>query len=116
MREITDETGLNALLDQSEREPVFLFKHSTACPISAGAMARVREHLAHPRQGTPPFFLLKVIESRALAQESARRLGVKHESPQLILVRDRRAVWHTSHHRITADAIEQAVSGHGGQG
>jgi hypothetical protein len=38
----------------------------------------------------------------------SKRLGVRHETPQAILLRDGKPVWKASHFRITADALAQA--------
>lgn len=53
--------------------------------------------------------VVKVIEDRPVSNEIAARLGVKHESPQAILVRSGKAVWHASHGRITAAALAEAA-------
>jgi bacillithiol system protein YtxJ len=36
--------------------------------------------------------------------------GVRHQSPQAILLRDGRAVWNGSHGGITAEALERALA------
>ena len=41
--------------------------------------------------------------------EAATRLGVRHETPQAIVLRDGKPVWKASHFRITADALTQAL-------
>lgn len=53
--------------------------------------------------------LVRVIEERAVSLALAERLGVRHESPQVLLIRDGRVDWHDSHHRITAPALAAAV-------
>jgi bacillithiol system protein YtxJ len=40
------------------------------------------------------------------------RLGVRHETPQALLIRDRRVVWSASHFRVTADAVAKAIEEH----
>jgi bacillithiol system protein YtxJ len=41
----------------------------------------------------------------------AARLGIRHETPQAILLRDGRPVWSASHFRITADALSKHIDG-----
>ena len=55
--------------------------------------------------------LVKVIEARPLSLRMAEELGIAHASPQAILVRDGRAVWHASHFAITAAALAAACGG-----
>lgn len=110
VNEITSIAGVDAALAASAEAPVFLFKHSTTCPISASAHRRVSDFIAGAPEGTPVFYLVKVIESRPASNDIAARLGVTHQSPQLILVDKGAAVWNTSHGSITGDAIAEALA------
>jgi bacillithiol system protein YtxJ len=116
MREITSVEELEACLEQSHGRPVFLFKHSTRCPISAVAMDRLSDHIADPPSDCPEVLLVNVVESRAVSNEIAKRLAVRHQSPQLILVKGGEALWITSHSAIHGDAIDDALHEHLGGG
>ena len=48
-------------------------------------------------------------QSRDLAREIEQRTGVRHETPQALVIRNGRAVWNASHFDVTAQAVEQAV-------
>ncbi len=52
-------------------------------------------------------FLVDVRGARPLSMAAAARLGVQHESPQVILVRNGTAAWHASHFAVTAHAIAE---------
>ena len=39
----------------------------------------------------------------------AQKLGVRHETPQALVIRDRRVVWAASHFRVTAKAVDAAI-------
>lgn len=62
---------------------------------------------AHP---DVPVYLVDVRAERALSQSTAARTGIRHESPQVIILRRGAAVWSTSHDDITADAIQRNLS------
>ena len=109
MKELTSQQDWDACLAQSEDAPVFVFKHSTTCPISAGAYKRVQD-FTKEHDDIPEFVLVKVIESRPVSNAIAESLGVRHQSPQLILVKDGKSVWSASHHGIHGDAIEKALT------
>ena len=109
MNEIATAEELEACLEASAEGPRFIFKHSTRCPISAGAFGRVRDYLDRAPETDPPMYLLKVVESRAASNAVAEALGVPHESPQLLLVDKGECVWATSHHTITAESIAAAI-------
>lgn len=87
---------------------LLLFKHSTACPISAGAHRRFHEWL-ETADPAPRVAMVHVIEERPVSNEIERRLGVRHESPQVLLVESGGVVWHASHQAITAEALTEAV-------
>lgn len=87
---------------------LLLFKHSPWCGASAVADRRVRDFsAAHP---DVPVFLVDVIAQRDLSRRIATALDVGHESPQVILIRDGRPVWNTSHFKITGDALVDAIA------
>ena len=103
---ITSIEDLHSVLQQSTSQPLLLFKHSTRCPISAGANREFEAYLnAAPNQGVI-YGLIYVIEDREVSNAAAEMLGVKHESPQAILVKDGQAVWNTSHSRITSETLQ----------
>lgn len=112
MEEITTLDQLEARLASSGAAPLLLFKHSTRCPISADAYVRVERFLSARTAPAPPVFLIKVIESRPVSNAIADRLGVPHKSPQILLVKDGRAVWTASHHGIQPDRIREAIAEH----
>ena len=109
MQEITTEDMLEKALEESASNPVFIFKHSTTCPVSASAHRRASAWIEDQGGAVPAFYIVKVIESRPVSNEIASRLGVTHQSPQLILLKDRAAVWNASHGKITAEAITAAL-------
>ena len=89
-------------------ERFLLFKHSTRCPISAAAFAEYqRWSTAHPDVETG---WIDVIEDRALSSAAAERTGVRHQSPQAILLALGRAGWNASHGAITAANLEGALA------
>jgi len=57
-----------------------------------------------------PVYLNLVVESRPVSNAIAETLGIRHESPQLLLVSGRAATWHTSHGNIRAERVHQAVA------
>ncbi len=118
IQQVSTMQDVEELLRASVSRPVLLLKHSTACPVSARAHGEFCG-LAARRSGAgegPLFALVRVIEERPVSLALAARLGVRHQSPQAILIRDGRAVWHASHHEVTAAAMETAWRTLGGFG
>jgi bacillithiol system protein YtxJ len=80
-----------------------IFKHSYRCPVSRTARSEV-ERFAQELPEVP-VFLVDVIRNSALSRSLAEKTGVKHESPQTILLRDGAVCWHASHHDVTKSAL-----------
>ncbi len=99
---ITDTKSLEEMADRSRERPIVIFKHSLTCPISAGAYQEMVEFEGE-------VVLVEVQRARALSMEIESRLGVMHESPQVIVLRNGQVVWNASHFRITAAAVAEAV-------
>ena len=99
---VPDASTLEQLFERSNAEPVLLFKHSNSCPISARAYRQMQEVKV-------PVSIIVVQEGRDLSRDVATRTGVRHETPQALVLRNGRAVWAASHFDISADAVEQAV-------
>ncbi|RCX23025.1 bacillithiol system protein YtxJ [Fontibacillus phaseoli] len=105
LNRIVSKEDLHNALQHTAEQSLLLFKHSTSCPISARAHRELEEYLNATPNEKITYGLIYVIEDRDISNEAADVLGVKHESPQALLVKDGQAVWHTSHSRITADAL-----------
>jgi bacillithiol system protein YtxJ len=99
---ITDTTALEDLVQRSKQRPVVIFKHSLTCPISASALEQMNRY-----QGE--IAVVEVQRARSLSDEIEQRLGLRHESPQIIVLSNGQIVWDASHFKITADAVADAV-------
>jgi len=99
---------LERAIARSTEVPVVIFKHSPTCGISAQAFESISEWLA---ASTPAgeFFVVPVQASRALSTELSTRFGIRHESPQAMLIDHGAVVWHGSHYRATATSIAAAL-------
>ena len=109
---ITRDEELDALFERSRETPVLLFKHSLTCPISRRARGEFEE-LVQSRAGGDEvgFALIEIQNARPVSDAVAQRTGVKHESPQVLLLDDGQVRWHTSHFQIRKDALDEALDG-----
>ena len=102
---------LDRLLASSGSRPLLLFKHSYTCGISAEALDELVAHL-NERPGAVDYAMVTVQTHRALSNEVAKKLGVRHETPQALLIRNGRVLWTASHFRVTADALATTLATH----
>lgn len=108
MTPLTTIDKLDAALAASAARPILIFKHSATCGTSAMASEEIDDLIA----GAPldaDIYLVRVQTARAVSDEIERRLRVRHESPQVLLIRNGQVVWSATHFRITASAILAAL-------
>ena len=100
--EIGSVAALDEFLAKANGSAVVLFKHSNTCGVSARAyaeMSKLRE----------PVGLITVQKARAVSDEIEKRWNVDHESPQVLIIRDGKAVWDASHSQVKAQQVESAL-------
>lgn len=110
---LSDLDMLEAAIAESAERPVLLFKHSRTCGISCEALDELQAHVAEQAGKAAAGVSYKVItvqSHRGLSDSAAKRLGIRHETPQAILLKDGRPVWNASHFRITQAALTRAIS------
>ncbi len=101
--------GLDAILKRSAEMPCAIFKHSTRCSISSMAKSRLERNWSI-EQDAVEIYYLDLIAYRNVSNEIADKLGVVHQSPQIILIKDGQAVYDTSHNGISVEGLQQALS------
>lgn len=90
---VDSEAELEATFARSAERPQWLFLNDPWCPVSRRAYDRLHTMDAD-------FSTVDVARHGALSKHVERRTGIRHESPQLILLREGRPAWHASHWRI----------------
>jgi bacillithiol system protein YtxJ len=101
-KKIATTAALEELMSRSNQEPVVVFKHSTTCSISSGAYRQMEDFPGDVA-------LIEVQTARDVSRELGTRTGIEHESPQVIVLRNGKPVWHASHWKITSDAVARAM-------
>lgn len=87
----------------------FLFKHSTRCSISTMAKTRFEREWEAPEM---PFQLLylDLLNYRSISDKIESLTGVTHQSPQLIVWKDGKVAYHSSHSAIHAKESIEALT------
>jgi len=99
---IDNRETLDKLITDSKTKPVIIFKHSNACGISASAYREMEKLEGQVN-------LLEVQSARDVSRELADLTGIRHETPQVIVLKDGKAVWNASHFDVKAGAVRQAL-------
>ena len=106
---LADVQSLDAAIAESRERPVLLFKHSRYCGVSCEALDELQSHIESRADGEVAYKMITVQTHRPLSDAVAQRLGLRHETPQAILLRDGKVIWNASHFRITANQLDQIL-------
>lgn len=93
-----------AAIDASNEKPVVLFKHSTRCSISRMALKTTTIEWDLPSSIRP--YLIDLLAHREISRRIEEQLQIRHESPQILFVRNGVCVYHANHESIDARALK----------
>lgn len=105
---VTSEADIKEILLLSNERPQIIYKHSTRCATSYLALKNL-QNLSEKDFEKADFYMLDVIQQREVSRAIADKIGVRHESPQLIVVEGGEVVWHGSHYQVKAQVISDLL-------
>lgn len=89
-------------------EQALIFKHSPRCSISVAAWDRFNRH----QESLPadfPVFLVNVLTNRDSSLFFAEHFSVEHASPQILLIKNQKCTFDTSHNAIDARFLAEEL-------
>jgi len=98
---------LDEIVENSNEKPILIFKHSTRCSISRFALKRFENEFN--LQGKLNLYYLDLLNFRAISNEIASKFGIQHQSPQVLLIREGKVVYHDSHDGIEAEELKKYI-------
>ncbi len=102
LNELTSEVQLEEI---EQGTGALIYKHSTRCPISS--MARKQVERFQEKHPTLQVYRLDVVENRSLSDHVAENWGVRHETPQILIIQGSELLWSGSHFEVTLAQLEQ---------
>ncbi|MFD2602083.1 bacillithiol system redox-active protein YtxJ [Flavobacterium suzhouense] len=90
---------LEGIIDESYSVPIVIFKHSSRCDMSS-ALLKNFERRYDSKGNIPKPYFLDLIAHRNISDEIALRFGVKHESPQVIFIKEGKCQINSNHSDI----------------
>lgn len=99
---LQSEDQLNNIVADSGNKPQLVFKHSTRCSISS--MVKNRLDKKELPQGVN-FYYLDLIKFRGVSNKVADLFDVRHQSPQVLLIKNGKCVYEENHSGITMEEI-----------
>lgn len=90
-------------------KPILLFKHSTRCSISAMAKSSLERNWSTGADLCDTY-LLDLLSHRDVSDKISEITGLRHESPQAIVLKGDEIIYDDSHSGIDARRIESILA------
>jgi bacillithiol system protein YtxJ len=100
---------LEAIDHKSQSKYQVIFKHSTRCSVSHFANKNLLQEMKSIDENAFDIYYLDLIAFRNLSNNISIRYQVKHESPQILVIKDGKCIYHASHAEVTLDIDELAI-------
>lgn len=98
---IKSEKDLENAIKESHYKRVAIFKHSTSCFISKTVLRNFEKEVANAENQNLSFYFLDLLAFRPVSNKIAEDFGIRHESPQLIVIENGNAISNASHQDIS---------------
>ena len=100
---------IDIISNKPQTHGVLIFKHSTRCSVSHFALRglKVDWHFAKDKL---PLYFLDLIKHRELSNQIANKYEVKHESPQILFIKNGVCLGNASHNSVSVDTIETWIN------
>ncbi|UZT98386.1 bacillithiol system redox-active protein YtxJ [Chryseobacterium fluminis] len=103
-KNIENEEDLKAAIEASYQHKIGIFKHSTSCFISKTVLRNFEKEL-EGQDGNPVVYYLDLLAHRPLSNKIAEDFGIRHESPQFIVLENGKAINNASHQDISLSQL-----------
>lgn len=107
-KNITSQEDVATILSASVNRPQIIFKDSVTCGISQFAKERLIQG-NNLLIETADFNYLDLLTYRSVSNFIAKELNVIHQSPQIIVIKDKKVVFRDSHHSIEPKKIQAYI-------
>ena len=106
--DLTSQNQLDEVVKKSDKKIIILFKHSTRCSISNMVLNRI---ISSADLSTDiSFYCLDLLKYRSLSNQIEKMFKIKHESPQLLLIKKGECLYNAEHNGITVNELNQQIS------
>ena len=99
---------IEAISKESHNRPQVIFKHSTTCGISRMVLNMFNSSYGLEKDAVDLYYL-DIHSNRPISNEVEVFFGVRHESPQLLIIKAGTCSFNTSHGAITDINLKSLV-------
>ncbi len=104
--QVTSPEELDNILASDPERPKLFFKHSTRCSISAMVLRSFESEFTSDKCD---LYFIDLLRHRDVSNAIADRTQVRHESPQVIVVKEGEVIYQASHSSVDARKIEKIL-------
>lgn len=104
---LTENSQLETIKQESIENPVLIFKHSTRCSVSSMALNRLERSWNPEELEGLKIYYLDLIQYRDISNQIVEDFNVPHESPQVIIISDKKTVYDNSHMGISYHEVKR---------
>ncbi len=108
---LTDPTQLDRIRENSKNSPVMIFKHSRACSTSSMVINRLERNWRDEEMKHVQTYFLDLLSYRQISNAISEQFKIRHESPQVLIIRDGKAIFSGSHFEIDYSSVKNASAG-----
>lgn len=105
---LNDIQQLQHIIEKSKVKPQAIFKHSTRCGISRMVMNQFID-MYNLTENDLDLYYLDLLNYRSISNEVGIQFMIMHESPQLIVLKNGKAVSHASHGAINDIVLDDYI-------
>ncbi|MBC6998735.1 bacillithiol system redox-active protein YtxJ [Cytophaga sp. FL35] len=105
---LTDENQLEEIKSKSNSKAQFIFKHSTTCGISRMTLNMFTQNYAL-KEEEADFYFLDLHQNRNVSNLVSEIFQIRHESPQLLIIKEGQVIMHDSHGAIADITLEDYI-------
>jgi bacillithiol system protein YtxJ len=105
---LVQEDQVRELEKESIERAILIFKHSTRCSTSKMVLARLERNWKEGSVNVKTYFL-DLLSYRDISNTIENNFSVRHESPQVLIIRNGKTVFSCSHFDIKWNVIKSAL-------
>lgn len=104
---LDSEQKVAEIIRLSDSRPQIILKHSISCPTSAMVKSRLDRS---PVVENADYYLLDLWNHRAVSDLVAQKFGIRHESPQILIIHEGKCIYNESHYGIVVEKIATSLA------
>ncbi|MGB1270034.1 MAG: bacillithiol system redox-active protein YtxJ [Flavobacteriaceae bacterium] len=105
---LTSVNQLEEIEKKSFEKPQILFKHSTRCSISSISMNKFVKNYSIAQENADLYYL-DLLNYREVSNEVGYKFQIMHQSPQVLVIKNGKAIYDASHYAIQTDKILELI-------